>query len=144
MAIVDFLYFGETNINQENLDSFLNIAEELKLQGLTEGIKDNETQSEIKIPQPKAFNKTLNLKYPKQVAADGFKSEQSSDYYKTKKETTEVRTVAVSNISFSGELQDLDDHIKSLMFLGQNMTPDGKKKSTVSVSVFRVNIVKTY
>ena len=38
-----------------------------------------------------------------------------------------VRTVAVSNISFSGEFQDMDQHIKSLMVLEQNMTPDGKK-----------------
>ena len=33
-AIVEFLYYGETNINQENLDTFLNIAEELELNGL--------------------------------------------------------------------------------------------------------------
>ena len=33
-AIVDFLYCGEANVFQENLDSFLAIAEELKLKGL--------------------------------------------------------------------------------------------------------------
>ena len=33
-AIVDFLYLGEANIFQEDLDSFLAIAAELKLQGL--------------------------------------------------------------------------------------------------------------
>jgi len=35
MAILDFLYFGETKVYQENIDSFLIIAEELKLKGLT-------------------------------------------------------------------------------------------------------------
>ena len=34
LAILDFLYFGEANLFQENLDSFLVIAEELHLQGL--------------------------------------------------------------------------------------------------------------
>ena len=34
LAIVDFLYRGETNVYQENLDSFLAIAEELQLKGL--------------------------------------------------------------------------------------------------------------
>ena len=34
-AIVDFLYFGEANVNQERLDAFLGLAEELKLRGLT-------------------------------------------------------------------------------------------------------------
>ena len=35
MAILDFLYQGEANVCQENLDSFLALAEELKLKGLT-------------------------------------------------------------------------------------------------------------
>merc|ERR1719318_858019 len=34
LAIVDFLYFGEANVYQENLDSFLAMAEELQLKGL--------------------------------------------------------------------------------------------------------------
>ena len=33
-AIIDLLYYGEANIYQDNLDNFLNIAEELKLEGL--------------------------------------------------------------------------------------------------------------
>ena len=37
VSIMDFLYFGETNIVQENLESFLELAEELKLKGLTKG-----------------------------------------------------------------------------------------------------------
>ena len=35
LAIVDFLYHGKAKIFQENLDSFLAIAEELQLKGLT-------------------------------------------------------------------------------------------------------------
>ena len=34
---MDFLYCGEANVYQENLDAFLALAEELKLKGLTEG-----------------------------------------------------------------------------------------------------------
>ena len=34
VAIVDFLYFGEANIYQASIDSFLAIAEELNLKGL--------------------------------------------------------------------------------------------------------------
>ena len=34
LAIVDFLYRGEANVFQENLYSFLAIAEELQLKGL--------------------------------------------------------------------------------------------------------------
>merc|ERR1712204_62063 len=31
VAMIDFLYFGEANVYQENLDSFLAVAEELSL-----------------------------------------------------------------------------------------------------------------
>ena len=34
VAIVDFIYHGETNIYQEDLDGFLALAEELQLKGL--------------------------------------------------------------------------------------------------------------
>ena len=39
VAIVDFIYHGEANIYQEDLDEFLALAEELQLKGLT-GYKD--------------------------------------------------------------------------------------------------------
>ena len=35
VAIIDFLYCGEANVYQENLDAFLALAEELKLKGFT-------------------------------------------------------------------------------------------------------------
>ena len=35
LAMTDFLYNGEANVFQENLDSFLALAEEFKLKGLT-------------------------------------------------------------------------------------------------------------
>ena len=35
MAIMDFLYLGEANVFQESLESFLALAEELQLKGLT-------------------------------------------------------------------------------------------------------------
>ena len=33
-AIIDFLYTGEANVSKENLDRFLSVAEDLKLNGL--------------------------------------------------------------------------------------------------------------
>ena len=40
VTIVDFMYHGETNIYQENIDSFLSIAEDLCLKGLVGETKD--------------------------------------------------------------------------------------------------------
>ena len=44
VAILDFLYCGEANVYQKNLDSFLAIAEELQLKGLTGKTNDNEEE----------------------------------------------------------------------------------------------------
>ena len=40
------------------------------------------------------------------------------------------RIVAVSNETFCGELQDLDEKIKSMMIIGENMTQNVKWKAT--------------
>ena len=61
LALVKFLYFGEANVCQDDLESFLAIAEELQLKGLmgsvtsdgVNGAKDGMTLQEKKIP--KAF-----------------------------------------------------------------------------------------
>ena len=48
LVVVDFLYCGETNVYQENLDSFLAIAEELLLKGLVGKTDEDEvTEKEI-------------------------------------------------------------------------------------------------
>ena len=36
VAIIDFLYYGEVNVHQDNLEAFLTLAEELRLKGLTQ------------------------------------------------------------------------------------------------------------
>ena len=46
VSMVDFLYNGEANVYQDNLDSFLAMAEELKLKGL-------KRQEEVDLPPEK-------------------------------------------------------------------------------------------
>ena len=50
LSILDFLYFGEANVYQEDLDSFLAIAEEIQLKGLT-GQTQSDTTKEEQKPQ---------------------------------------------------------------------------------------------
>ena len=65
VAIMDFIYQGETNIYQEDLDGFLALAEELKLKGLTgaQSLKTDETEEsntppKPEVPRPLKKNKT--------------------------------------------------------------------------------------
>ena len=47
-SILDFLYFGEANIFQEDLDSFLTIADKIKLKGFTGQTSNNVLQGDPK------------------------------------------------------------------------------------------------
>ena len=62
-AIVDFLYFGEANIYQDGLDSFLALAEELQLKGL-EGSKDQQESNEPEQLKPDQKFKTASSILP--------------------------------------------------------------------------------
>ena len=72
-AIVDFLYRGEANVFQESLESFLAIAEELKLQGLT-GEKAAEVAENDEVRGP--ANRLLDSLIKKET----FTSKQSSSF----------------------------------------------------------------
>ena len=51
VAILDFIYHGEANIYQEDLDGFLALAEELQLKGLA-GAQDDRPNNHEDIIQP--------------------------------------------------------------------------------------------
>ena len=50
VSIIDFLYYGEANIYQDNLDVFLALADELKLKGLSGNTKKEQTNESISRP----------------------------------------------------------------------------------------------
>ena len=56
--MVDFLYFGEANVYQENLDSFLAVAEELQLKGLMGSEVEEEAETTSDEPSPDQNNQT--------------------------------------------------------------------------------------
>ena len=115
LAIIDFLYFGETNIFQENLDSFLVIAEELHLKGLM-GTTNDETMSKEKA------NKTTDVKKENPVKnkeSGVLKSSGCADP-NVKEQTMYLEnytfpgTIAMTS-DFSVHLQDLDVKVNSMM-----------------------------
>ena len=113
LAIVDFLYRGEANVFQENLDSFLAVAEELQLKGLMgkldETVKDFEEDK--KSPLLSATN--TNAKMPK--------ISYSTQIYDTK----ENRTLAIPG-DFSGALEQLEERVKSMMEKSENKYANGR------------------
>ena len=61
VAILDFIYNGEVNIHQEDLDRFLALAQELQLKGLSSSQNENQ-EKDTKLPQTKTERKELLTK----------------------------------------------------------------------------------
>ena len=103
LAIIDF--HGEANVYQEHLDSFLAIAEELQLKGLT-GKANNEerAQKERKIPFPKNEPKVSQpLELQANVGQEDIKNHD-----------TGLGTVALTS-NYSSNLQELNIKILTMM-----------------------------
>ena len=64
VAMTDFLYFGEANVYQENLDSFLAVAEELQLKGLMGSRAEEEANKPTRKENPKKLSQ--EKRFPQQ------------------------------------------------------------------------------
>ena len=118
-AILDFLYCGEANIFQENLDSFLALAEELKLKGLI-GQPDfeKEKSQESMFATPKVRQGRL-----KALIQDQKKANICTDQQLSKVANKSEQNIAIPEYM---DVQDMDARVKSMMEAGPNMLPHGK------------------
>ena len=114
LAIVDFLYRGEANVFQENLDSFLAIAEELQLKGLM-GKTDEKVEDEKYLPSTFSHK---NVKIPKTAV------QRQAPANRNIHNPGENRTLAIPE-NLYGDFEELDNKVKSLMEKSQNKRPNG-------------------
>ena len=120
-AVIDFLYCGEANIFQENLDSFLAIAEELKLRGLMGKTEASEEQSDASSIQSKMKpNVKADQKYFKSVCTDQQLANVNDSFN---------RILSVPTYG-SGDIQEIDEKVKSLMESSKSIIQNGKMQTT--------------
>ena len=123
MAILDFLYFGEANVYQEDLDSFLVIARELKLKGLTGQTTSNLVKHQEKGANSKPVHKTKEEK------------ETPTTYTYTNvqiiEDAEEASNVTEISNQFTGDLPALGQKVKKMMGRSQKMIQKGKRASGI-------------
>ena len=130
-SILDFLYFGEANVYEEDLDSFLAIAEEIQLKGLT-----GQTSSDLgeSLDQPKESEVIKSKESP----TESIKPNSHMIPYKTDLEKTS-KASSIPNPSTGTNLHELDEKVKSMMARGQKMIPDGKRPDgTIKQAISRI------
>merc|ERR1712129_74790 len=126
VAMLDFLYFGEANVHQEDLDSFLAVAEELQLKGLIGSGTEKEAKESDHNPPPK--NKTQKLTWERNYSQQEIPTVAPSSFVDKPRSVAKVETspplegtVAVTDYTLAADLQDLDDKIKSMMEVSENV-----------------------
>ena len=121
LAIMDFLYCGEANVYQENLDSFLAIAEELQLRGLmgkSEEAGGGETHRDaVKMPV-RVKEETANQK-----AAQNFHQDINEQILGDELDMTGTVAIVKHHL---GDFQELDDQTMSMMEKTSRKNPRGK------------------
>ena len=116
LAIVDFLYYGEANIYQENLDNFLNIAEELELKGLhgAQGGGGEDREYYDNTPSSATLKKNNTIKTKDATQNKPFFS-HSED------QITSNTVIALPNQDFSGNIKDIHEQVETLIGRGENL-----------------------
>ena len=115
VAILDFLYFGEANVYEETLDSFLAIAGDLKLKGLTGKTFIAGLQKEGKPSISKSAVKSRALFVKPSTYRDSGCKDPVPNYSEEKTNSDQI----------IGDLQKLDEKVKSLMGRSQNLVSAG-------------------
>ena len=114
LSMVDFLYNGEANVYQENLDSFLAMAEELRLKGLER--REDVEQS----PEKTSFSQTSQGTNKTKTVYPKLKHKTS-----TQEPTNAIGTIPVTEptkaLNSAFDLEELDRKVKSMMTFSKNV-----------------------
>ena len=125
MAMVDFFYHGEANVYQENLDSFLTLAEELQLKGL----RGNQTDAEAEVsPKQAPKQKPKSAKYRSVSPQYPMMTDNGpdNDIVQEESEKALAPTDQAKNIT---DIESLDQQVKSMMTFSENADPYGNGRA---------------
>ena len=115
---------GEANVNQENLDTFLGLAEDLRLKGLTCSSAESNHEEEFKNKSIKPGKGVEERKPQAKTTPIVTKQKEVSDSYIAKTESFSAALVGV-------EANQLDEKIKSMMTRTENEIIHGNIKRKV-------------
>ena len=118
MAILDFLYRGEANVFQDNIDSFLAVAEELQMKGLMGKTEDKLTD----------FGENERPSY---CSSENYPNNSSMRRMPSKESRNSPQGTSALAIppNLSGNFVELEEKVNSLLEKSQNKTADVKQSA---------------
>ena len=125
VAMVDFFYHGEANVFQENLDSFLVLAEEFQLKGLR-GNQTEKESSEV-FPPPAKRKDLLKQQTPKPYHHLPVVNKDVSIETGSLQTTFETAVALTDHTTNYTDIESLDQQVKSMMIFSENADPYKQK-----------------
>ena len=124
-AIIDFIYSGEANVFHENLESFLAIAEQLKLKGLMgqQSVKEKNHQEEYR----GSFKQPEMEKEMKPIIKNN-KNLPSSPKSVLKEEIEDTdfdHRASIPKVASAAESEEVYEQVRSMMEKSRNMIQNG-------------------
>jgi len=92
-AVLNFMYNGEVNVAQEELNSFLAVAEELQVKGLTQSHSQNKSQSPKSTPKSRQTLENMNSSNSKRFQSNTSQQRKNFDVNVDDDEIQEVLPV---------------------------------------------------
>jgi len=130
VAMTDFLYHGEANVYQENLDSFLAIAEELQLKGLNGNQTEAMSEENIaKNAKTKPTARISNALIEEETISIGYKphSKKVKSTTNYSNEANFETSIALDSNTPYIEIAELSEKVISMMLVSENIAPGGQR-----------------
>ena len=112
-TLMDFLYLGETTVQEEDVEKFLQLGKDFQLKGLTESFPD------LRETTPPTIKKPKFGKIPK----------DSKNFKVEKQENGKLIGNSISTTP-TDVIENLDEEIKSMVELSNNMLSNGKQRAS--------------
>merc|ERR1712129_165485 len=136
-SVIDYIYFGEASVVKENLENFMNIADELKLKGLTKDYNEtNTTEKEAQQPETvhAVSDEVLKEKLQDYIKVESRTVDSVDDTLtetdnllerdQTDEETSKVISDDLNETEYKTEINDLESligKVKTMIGIGQTM-----------------------
>ena len=132
VSIMDFLYYGEANVFQENLDSFLGIADELQLKGLKKENKPKEEEIDA-VPVNSFKGKTTRPSKSRMFSIPSktvFDQEDENKGVNDMEAQTEI-AILQNNSDPITDVEEVNQKVKSMMTFSVNLTSNQVRRARV-------------
>ena len=117
LTIIDFLYCGQADVLEENLERFLAISKELQLKGFT-GKTDGSAliqRESVKMSLPKKVNKVKKKEANIFISSNILEPSCDEEIFANELETISDLTNSLTNNPVSEDFQELEEKCKSMM-----------------------------